>query len=265
MLKKRVIFVLLYFEGVFCISRNFRIQKIGDINWLLTNYNFSHISCYIDELAILNLDTDTLRKDSFLKDLNIIIKNCFLPISIGGNINCLLDAKILFDYGADKVIINKLFNSNRDEIDEIAMTYGEQSIIASIDLKKYNNCYHVYTEHGKVEAHKNFDNYLKENMTMPVGEFLIQSIDRDGTGIGLDLGILDYLSFDISKPIILSGGIGNFQHIEEGLCHDKADAVATSNLLNFIGNEFAESRSKIKQSNFSLAFWDQTLVDKIKK
>ena len=106
MLKKRIIFTLLYSDGYFFQSRNFNIQKVGDIEWLLLNYNFDNISHFIDELIILDISREKKDRDNFLKNANKLIKKCFIPITFGGGISSLNIAKEYLSSGADKILIN---------------------------------------------------------------------------------------------------------------------------------------------------------------
>ena len=106
MLKKRIIFSLLFSEGYFYLSRNFRLQKIGDMNWLLNNYDFSNVSKSIDELIVLDVTRGPRDSNLFLDAVRKILEGVFIPISLGGGIKNFNDAKIYFDSGADKIIIN---------------------------------------------------------------------------------------------------------------------------------------------------------------
>ena len=106
MLKKRIIFTLHYANGFFNLSRNFRLQKIGDLNWLLKNYNFLKIAESIDELIIIDVSKDLRDKKKFLQNVAEIAKGIFVPVSLGGGISTLDYARELFESGADKININ---------------------------------------------------------------------------------------------------------------------------------------------------------------
>ena len=105
-LKKRIIFTLLFSKGFFYLSRNFRLQKIGNLEWLKSNYNFDNVSFYIDELIILNVSREPDRTSEFCKVIKDISREIFVPLSVGGGINNLEDVRNLFASGADKVVIN---------------------------------------------------------------------------------------------------------------------------------------------------------------
>ena len=105
---KRLIFSLLYLDGKFCLSRNFRLQRVGDIKWLLKNYDLKSLCSAIDELFIINLGEKSFNQrynQKFFEDLNKILECCYCPVVIAGGISTKEDAKILFDSGADKISI----------------------------------------------------------------------------------------------------------------------------------------------------------------
>ena len=131
MAKKRLIFVLLYLDGQFCISRNFRLQKIGNTGWLSKNYNFSRVSRFIDELVILNVGQVAEGHAGFLDAAAKIAGEVFVPVALGGAIRTPEDAARYFDMGADKVVVNTLLWQSPGTVRKIADTYGVQAVVAS--------------------------------------------------------------------------------------------------------------------------------------
>ena len=101
MLKKRLIFTLIYSDGFFTQSRNFRLQKVGDINWLIKNYKFQETSFSIDELIILDASRKSKLSNNFLKVIEKLAQGCFIPISVGGGVQSINNCRKLFDHGAD--------------------------------------------------------------------------------------------------------------------------------------------------------------------
>ena len=146
-----MIFTLLYDDGNFVLSRNFNRQKIGDNKWLDVNYNFSSIHKYIDEMIILNISDsrNDINKKNFINSLREISKNCFVPITAGGGITSIKDARELLDNGADKIAINtKLYDKNF--IKKLALKFGRQCIVGSIDFKKKEKKdYFIFSNNGK--------------------------------------------------------------------------------------------------------------------
>ena len=258
MLKKRLIFSLLYSEGNFLQSRNFNLQKVGNIEWLKNNYNFRNISPYIDELIVLDVSRNNRNKKDFLKNVLEISKLCFVPITVGGGINSLNDAKYFLNNASDKILINSALHFKPKLINEISEVYGEQSIIVGIDLKKINENYYIFINNGSKKIDKKFKDIFKELEKKNFGELFLNSIDRDGTGNGLDYDMLNEISNTFKKPIIISGGTGNYQHVLEGFEKKNFNAISTSNLLNFIGDGLTKMRNKLIEKKIDFPYWDYT-------
>jgi len=154
MLKKRIIFTLLYKDKNFYLSRNFNHQKIGNIDWLFKNYKFKNLYQDIDELVILNIENDKNEKlfDNFCCTVKKISKDLYFPLSAGGQVNSLNRATKIFNSGCEKVVINSSFFNNQSLVDKISKLYGSQSIIFSVDCVKKKNDYYVYVDNGKLDT-----------------------------------------------------------------------------------------------------------------
>ena len=255
MLKKRLIFTLLYNSGIFSLSRNFRLQNVGDIKWLNENYNFDYISKYIDELIVLDVSRTQRNINVFSDILKTLTEKIFVPISSGGGIKKYEDAKILLDSGADKVIINSSLFADRNLIYNLSSEFGRQCLVGSLDIKKKGNEYEAYIQNGSKKINKtNFEilDILKE---CPIGEIMLHSIDRDGTGQGFDFESLSFLNNKINLPIIISGGAGNGSHLVDGLRDKRIDAVSSSHLFNFIGDGLKRARQEAINNKIQLAKW----------
>ena len=256
MLKKRIIFTLLYDNNNFILSRNFRIQKVGDINWLRSNYNFSKISFFIDELVVIDITRDKQNIDLFCENLKLITNESFVPVTAGGGIRNINQALDLLNSGADKIIINTPIFHEIELVSELVKSFGRQCVVGSFDCKKNDqNDYDLYYESGR----KKFELSLKEfseiyNFNL-IGELYLNSIDRDGTGQGYDFNLLDCISNKCNIPLILAGGAGNSSHLLNGLLDKRVDAVATAHLFNFIGDGLKKARSNVLKSNINLAKW----------
>ncbi len=257
MLKKRLIFTLLYADGSFMLSRNFRLQKVGDIRWIEKNYNFAKIATHIDELIVLDVSRQKKNLQAFTETLQRLIDLCFIPIAVGGGIDSKEKAQHWFKSGADKIVINSAL---QDEhlIKELVSHYGSQSIIASLDCKKLDNTYQVYTHNGTLPLEANFEDYCQHLVGLEVGEIYLNSMDQDGTGNGYDVTLLQTLQQTIghnSLPVIAAGGAGNSKHFIDAFALDSVDAVATANLFNFIGNALPQARQKLLDNHIQLARW----------
>ncbi len=255
MLRKRIIFTLIYENGFFNQSRNFRLQKVGNIKWLEKNYKFQEIAFSLDELILLDASKKSKDIAEFADTLNKIVDDVFIPIAAGGGIRTMEDAKLLFDNGADKIVLNTLLHTDKDLVNELVSKYGSQSIVASIDYKKVEDEIKVFIKDGTQELGIELDECIRYIETLNVGEIYLNSIDKDGTGFGYDLDTIKSISKDLSLPLIIAGGAGNENHLLDGLEIDKVNAVATANLFNFIGDGLPNARKKILEKDLNIANW----------
>lgn len=261
MLKKRVIFTLLYDNGSFMLSRNFRLQKVGDLRWLQKNYNFSRVAFSIDELIVLDVSRGERDISRFCDHLKSLTEGCFVPIAAGGGVRTVEHARTLLRSGADKVVINTPLFDNQALIGELAAEFGQQCVVASIDAKLAIGVgYEVLVENGNRRVEGLLDVWLNKISELIVGELYLNSIDRDGTGQGYDLGMLNQLPGALAMPVILAGGAGNYQHLAEGLSDKRVDAVATAHLFNFLGDGLESARNNLYEQQFDLARWNRDFV-----
>lgn len=255
MLRKRIIFALIYSDGLFTQSRNFRLQKVGDINWLEKNYHFQKISFSLDELVVLDASKVNKSIDNFAVAVSRLVENVFIPVAAGGGIRTLADAEKLFNNGADKIVLNTILEENPSLVKELSHIYGAQSIVASIDYKSKDGDYEVYTNDGLKKSSKSLCEYIEWVQSLNVGEIYLNSIDRDGTGFGYDLQGIGHVSAYIHVPLIIAGGAGNGKHLIEGLKTKGVSAVATANLFNFIGDGLPKARQSILAAGENVAEW----------
>lgn len=246
MVKKRLCFTLLYSGGSFCVSRNFKLQKVGDIDWLLENYNFEKILEYLDELVILNINkenSNNIYDNIFFENIDKILKKCFLPVAIGGGIKEFDTAKKLFNSGADKVILNSAFSSNENLISEISNNYGSQSIVCSIDYKGSGlKNIDVMIDNGNKKIDTSLKDYILKIQKLNAGELLLTSIDRDGLGYGYDYNTIKEIRSICKIPIIAAGGADNHFELLKGIESTDINAVSTSHLFNFMGEGIFQTR-----------------------
>ena len=257
MLRKRIIFSLIYSNGFYNQSRNFQLQKVGDVKWLENFYKFSEISFSIDELLIVNSNKEVKNIDEFSSNISKIVKNVFVPIAAGGGIRKISDAELLFKNGADKVIINSALLENPDFVIELVKKYGSQSIIASMDFRIIENQIVFFNNDGRKKIEMNSDDYLNYVKSLNVGEILLNSIDRDGTGFGYDFDSIDRISQNLEIPLIIFGGAGNEKHFYQGLNRNGISAVATANLFNFVGNGLPNARKWLIDRKVNIANWSK--------
>ena len=262
MLKKRLIFTLLYDSGSFMLSRNFRLQRVGSLEWLKKNYDFSQISYSIDELIVLDVTRGKKNLEEFCLILKSLTDGCFVPISAGGGINQVESARKLLRSGADKIVINSELYSGNGFIGELAREFGQQCVVGSIDVKwSTTQRYQVWSENGMKCQLGSAEDWIEKILQSSVGEIYLNSMDQDGTGQGYDLDLLKLLPNNVSKPVILVGGAGNANHLSEGLLDSRVDAVATANLYNFVGDGLKKARKSLVTNGIVLPMWDTHLLE----
>lgn len=256
MLRKRLIFALFYSNGNFMQSRNFRLQKVGDINWLERNYKFQKISFSLDEIVVLNATKGNKNLSDFSNIVKRVVDNVFIPVAAGGGIRSLDDADTLFKNGADKIILNSALHENPDLVRDVAEKYGSQSVVASIDYKMINGNPIVLTNDGLTVTNIHLKDYLQQILLNPVGEIFLNSIDKDGTGFGYDIETINSEALNIDIPLILIGGAGNEMHLHQAIQIESVSAVATGNLFNFIGNALPNARKYLLEQGCNLSKWE---------
>lgn len=265
MLKKRVIFTLLFDNGQFLLSRNFRLQKVGNLSWLERNYNFADVAFHIDELIVIDVSRNQRDLDSFCAMLEQVSSGCFAPITAGGGVTSVSHAKRLLRSGADKVLVNTALFEDPAFSRTLAREFGQQCVVASIDTKKTaENCYAICTDNGR----KILEKPAKEAITTidpdSIGEIYLNCIDRDGTGQGYDFETIELLPKHWKHPLILAGGVGNAKHFSEGLSDSRVDAVATAHLFNFVGDGLKMARQTLLDEGVLLATWPDIEAVKLK-
>lgn len=265
MVKKRLIFTLLYNDGGFMLSRNFRLQRAGNIQWLKSNYNFKRIAFTIDELIILDVSRGQRNISLFCESIKSIGQECFIPIAAGGGIVSCDHAKAIMNSGADKLIVNSSLCNEPSFVRELVSIYGSQCVIASVDVKNQNGKLECYIDNGIKKVDMEFSRYIDNIIKLGIGEIYLNSIDKDGTGHGYLFGLLDQLGNTVKVPIIIAGGAGNWHHLLEGLRNPVVDAAATANLFNFIGEGFPNARKELLNNGMDLANWEFGMLEGLKK
>jgi cyclase len=234
-------------------SRNFRLQKVGNLHWLEKHYKFPEIAFALDELMVLNASKENKNMTEFAATVSKLVCDVFVPIAAGGGIRSMEDADLLFNSGADKIVLNTLIFENPDIVKEIIKKYGSQSIVASIDCKLSDDSYEIFIKDGSVKIDYNLKSYVTYLEHLGVGEIYLNSIDKDGTGFGYDIKLIETINKNTTIPLIIAGGAGNESHLAQGLKIENVSAVATANLFNFIGNGLPNARNGIIQNGGNLA------------
>ncbi len=258
---KRLIFALLHRNGNYLLSRNFRLQRVGNLDWVLRNYAIREVCLGVDELMILDLSESDDHRERFRDEVRILGEECFVPVAVGGRIRSIAEVDRLLGVGTDKVVLNTAFVNDPGLCEEIAARFGSQAVVASIDV-----CREVGTAPSdRAELLVRPDRLgprIEDALDHGAGEVLLQSVDRDGTGNGLELELADGL-LGITAPLILMGGVGHADQIVEGLLHSAVDAVATANLFNFVGDALVDARRRCFDRGIQLAMWEGSELAKL--
>lgn len=192
----------------------------------------------VDELVFLDI-TATLenRKPNFSL-IQDIASECFMPLSYGGGIKDIEDIRKLFRIGVEKVIINSYAFENPTFIKTLSGTFGCQSIIASIDVKRrFGGAYEVYIQGGRKKTGKDPVTYAKYVEKMGAGEILLNSIDRDGTWSGYDIHLAQKVTSQVNVPVISCGGAGKTKDFTEVVRVGGASAVAAGSMFVYQGKD----------------------------
>lgn len=251
---KRLIFTLLHRDGHYLLSRNFRLQRVGNLDWVLRNYAIRAVSLGIDELMVLDLSDSDDHRARFREEVRILGEECFVPLAVGGRIRSVEEVERLLAVGTDKVVLNAPFVTDPGLCEAIAARFGSQALVAGLDVRREPTIAPGVRD-GLLVAPEQLTARVAEVIGHGAGEVLLQSVDRDGTGNGLDLTLADDLG-GISVPLILMGGVGHADQIVTGLWHPAVDAVATANLFNFVGDALVEARRRCLEAGVALPDWD---------
>ena len=251
---KRIIYCLYFKDNHFFLSRNFRLQKVGDLNWLIKNFEFGLTASYVDELMIILVKSNPNKDDfdNFFQNVENLKKNIFIPIILGGSIDSLDMAKKFFEKGADKISVNTLSYEKNNTVTKISNLYGSQSISIMVDYKRNENEINLYSHCGTNLQNINFTSHLNNIKNLGIGEIILNSIDNDGNGDGLDLDIVKNIKLDFSNPILLMGGAGKPDHLSEALQIDRVSGIITANLFNFLGTGLNIARKKLIEENINV-------------
>jgi cyclase len=163
---------------------------------------------------------------------------CFMPLTVGGGVRTIHDIRALLSSGADKVSINTAAVSRRAFVKEAAEKFGDQCIVVAIDAKKVSqpgeaNRWEIFTHGGRNPTGIDAIAYAREVVALGAGEILLTSMDRDGTRQGFDIALTRAIADAVTVPVIASGGVGNLDHLVEGIRDGHASAVLAASIFHF--------------------------------
>lgn len=186
-----------------------------------------------DEICFLDITASNENRDTIHDVVERTSKKCFVPLTVGGGVRNVDDISKLLNCGADKVSINTAAVQNSEVIVESSRKFGSQCIVVAIDAKKNNNKWEIFTHGGRNKTGIDAIEFAKKMEDCGAGELLVTSMDRDGTQIGYDIELMSNISSKINIPIIASGGVGNLDHLVDGIKIGNASAVLAASIFHY--------------------------------
>ncbi|MGD9888235.1 MAG: imidazole glycerol phosphate synthase subunit HisF [Halothiobacillaceae bacterium] len=200
-----------------------------------------------DELTFLDISASHEGRETMLHVVERVADEVFIPLTVGGGIRSVDDVRRLLNAGADKVSINTAAVTNPDFVRAASDKVGSQCIVVAIDAKRVSAPgeplrWEIFTHGGRKPTGLNAIAWAQKMVAYGAGELLVTSMDRDGTRIGFDLELMRTISEAVEVPVIASGGVGNLDHLNDGVLKGKADAVLAASIFHF--GEFTVQQAK---------------------
>ncbi len=244
MLAKRIIPCLDVENGRVVKGVNFiDIKDAGDPLEVSKRYN----DAGADEITFLDITATSDGRDITYNIIEQIAKSIFIPLTVGGGVRKVEDIRNLLNAGADKVGINSAAIANPDFVNEAAARFGNQCIVACIDAKRVMRAdgsvgFEIFTHGGRKPTGIDAIAWAKQMTERGAGELLVTSMDGDGTRRGYDLELTRLIADSVNIPVIASGGVGNLQHLVDGVTLGHADAVLAASIFHFGDYTISEAK-----------------------
>ncbi|MDB4185165.1 imidazole glycerol phosphate synthase subunit HisF [Candidatus Pelagibacter sp.] len=195
-----------------------------------------------DEICFLDITASNENRDTIYDVVERTSKKCFVPLTVGGGVRGVEDINKLLNCGADKVSINTSAVQNPEMIVESSKNFGSQCIVVAIDAKKNGNKWEVFTHGGRNNTSLDVIEFAKKMEDCGAGELLVTSMDRDGTQIGYDNDLMFKISSTVNIPVIASGGVGNLDHLVDGIKLGNASAVLAASIFHYGTHSINEAK-----------------------
>ena len=195
-----------------------------------------------DEICFLDITASNENRDTIYDVIERTSKKCFVPLTVGGGVRGVEDINKLLNCGADKVSINTAAVQSPEMIIESSKKFGSQCIVVAIDAKKNGNKWEVFTHGGRNNTSVDAIEFAKKMENNGAGELLVTSMDRDGTQIGYDNELMLKISSIVNIPIIASGGVGNLDHLADGIRLGNASALLAASIFHYGTHSINEAK-----------------------
>ncbi len=247
-LAKRIIPCLDVDKGRVVKGVNFvDIRDAGDPVEVARRYNEQGA----DEITFLDITASHESRDTTYETVERMAAEVFIPLTVGGGVRTVDDIRKLLNAGADKVSINTAAVFNPEFVREAAERFGSQCIVVAIDAKRVSDegaepRWEIFTHGGRKPTGLDAVDWARKMVEMGAGELLLTSMDRDGTKVGFDLGLTRAISDAVIVPVIASGGVGELQHLADGVTEGGADAVLAASIFHFGQHTIPEAKAFMK-------------------
>ncbi|MCK4840761.1 MAG: imidazole glycerol phosphate synthase subunit HisF [Methylococcales bacterium] len=204
-----------------------------------------------DEITFLDITATSNNRETMVHVVEQVASEVFIPLTVGGGIRELADIRRMLNAGADKVGINSAAVFRPEFVREAAEKFGSQCIVVAIDAKKVSaenepDRWEIFTHGGRKGTGIDAVEWAVKMVDYGAGEILLTSMDRDGTREGFDLALTKAISDAVSVPVIASGGVGNLDHLADGVIEGKADAVLAASIFHFAEYTIEEAKQKMQ-------------------
>jgi cyclase len=186
-----------------------------------------------DELCFLDINATHENRGTMMDVVRRTAEACFMPLTVGGGVRTVDDIKTLLRAGADKVSINSAAVANKQFVKEAAEKFGDQCIVVAIDAKRAGSRWEIFTHGGRKSTGIDAIEFAQEVVSLGAGEILLTSMDRDGTRSGFDIELTSAIADSVGVPVIASGGVGNLDHLVDGIRRGHATAVLAASIFHF--------------------------------
>jgi cyclase len=224
------------------------IRDAGDPVEIAQRYNEQGA----DEITFLDITATHEGRDTTVHTVEQIASEVFIPLTVGGGIRTVDDIRTMLNAGADKVSINSAAVKNPEFVREASERFGAQCIVVAIDAKRVSadgeaGKWEIFTHGGRKPTGIDAVQWAAKMAEYGAGEILLTSMDRDGTKNGFDLGVTRAISDAVSVPVIASGGVGELQHLVDGVVEGRADAVLAASIFHFGEYSVPEAKRFMQQ------------------